>query len=244
MVSVATFTTSFSSTGNQTIKAVYGGDRTSTAAPRLAQPKPFVPPHHDDHCCHVESFLLWPTITFTATVSASAQRGWAGAGAAARVGGQQYREPTGTVTFQYGSLTLGRCHSQRRDKLLFRLVAVGGQVSTTSQLSTAATANVAGSTSSAWTQTINQATTTLSLSSSTSPSAFGQNVIFTATVSPSGWGLATGRVIFQDGNSFLGVARLGGNDVASFTTCPDGGQPTRSRRSTPATAISPAVLRL
>jgi len=76
-----------------------------------------------------------------------------------------------------------------------------------------------GSTSSALLQTVNQAGTTTALGSSSSTSAFGQQVTFTATVQPStGSGTPTGNVTFKDGGATVGTSALNGSGVATFST--------------------------
>jgi uncharacterized delta-60 repeat protein len=65
------------------------------------------------------------------------------------------------------------------------------------------------------------ATTATTLTSSVNPSAFGQSVTFTATVSAvaPGSGLPTGSVTFYDGASFVGTAALiSGVATATFST--------------------------
>jgi hypothetical protein len=75
--------------------------------------------------------------------------------------------------------------------------------------------NYTGSTSFALTQTVNKANTTTTLTSSPNPSNKGQNVTFTATVSPSA---ATGTVQFFDGATSLGTATLTGGKVTLSTS--------------------------
>jgi hypothetical protein len=77
-------------------------------------------------------------------------------------------------------------------------------------------ASHAGSTSPVLTQVVNSGViaTTTALSSSLNPSTFGDNVTFTATVSPAG---STGTVQFFDGASSLGTAALSGG-TASLST--------------------------
>jgi hypothetical protein len=71
-----------------------------------------------------------------------------------------------------------------------------------------------GSTSPAVLQTVNKATTTITLTSNDNPSKSGQPVTFTATVSPS---TATGTVQFFDGSNSLGTVVLSSGQ-ASLTT--------------------------
>lgn len=84
--------------------------------------------------------------------------------------------------------------------------------------------NDSTSTSTALSQTVNEATAT-TLGSSGSPSALGASVTFTATVTtPSGGGVTpTGTVAFTDGANALQTVNLTGNTaVYSTTTLPDG----------------------
>jgi hypothetical protein len=57
--------------------------------------------------------------------------------------------------------------------------------------------------------------TTTTVSSSTNPSTYGQQVTFTATVSPSA---ATGTVQFFDGSTSLGTSSVSGGGTASLST--------------------------
>src|SRR5581483_3138880 len=80
-----------------------------------------------------------------------------------------------------------------------------------------------GSTSLALTQTVNQASTTTTITSAVpNPSTFGQLVTFTATVTPNINGVQpTGTVTFKDGLMTLGTGMLsnnGGTATATFTT--------------------------
>jgi hypothetical protein len=67
--------------------------------------------------------------------------------------------------------------------------------------------------------TWNVGATTSTVTSSTSPSLYGQTVTFTATVTPvvSGSGTPTGTVTFLDGATVLGTGTLGGG-VATFSS--------------------------
>jgi uncharacterized repeat protein (TIGR03803 family) len=60
--------------------------------------------------------------------------------------------------------------------------------------------------------------TTLTLTSSVNPSAKGQPVTFTATVTPQGAGTPTGTVSFFDNSVQLAQVALGANGQATFTT--------------------------
>ena len=133
-------------------------------------------------------------VTFTATVTS-------GSGT-----------PTGTVIFKDGNTVLST-----------NGLAVGSATFTTSSLAGgihsitvvySGDANNAPSTSSVLTHTVTAPATTTTMMSSLNPSSFAQNVVFTATVSPS---TATGSVTFSDGSTQLGVVTLT-NGTASFPT--------------------------
>jgi hypothetical protein len=138
-------------------------------------------------------------VVFTATVSASNRA-----------------VPTGTVNFNDGSTTLGPG----------TLDGTGTASFTTSTLSAGAYALVAAylgdtnfspASSSALSQTINQASYPPRLASSANPSAYNQPVTFTATIpSPNGVA-ATGNITFKDGDNLLGVVALS-NSTAAITT--------------------------
>src|SRR5258708_31581038 len=79
--------------------------------------------------------------------------------------------------------------------------------------------NFISSTSASFAQTVNQANTTTSVSSSLNPSVFGQAVTFTAAVVPvlPGAGAPTGSVTFFDGAASIGSGPVT-SGVASLTT--------------------------
>ena len=76
-----------------------------------------------------------------------------------------------------------------------------------------------GSSSCTLIQTVNQGSTTTTVTSSANPSDFGQSVTFTAAVSVASPvpRTPTGTVTFEDGGSLLGTAQVSG-DTATFTT--------------------------
>lgn len=133
------------------------------------------------------------SVTFTASVSASAA--------------------TGTVQFFDGGNSLGTFPLSGGSASLTTATLTVGAHSITASYS--GDANFAGSTSSAITQTVTQASTTTALTSSLNPSTFGQQVTFTATVSPALG--PTGTVQFFDGATSLGTVVLSAGS-ASLTT--------------------------
>jgi len=79
--------------------------------------------------------------------------------------------------------------------------------------------NHSGSTSTALTQTVDQAPTTTALISSANPSTYEDSVTFTATVTSG----ATGTVTFLDGTTVLATQPLTGNTAAYTTAALTGG---------------------
>jgi hypothetical protein len=145
------------------------------------------------------------SVTFMATVTAVAP----GSGT-----------PTGTVMFEDGSTTLGTATlSSGKATLKTTALAAGPQTITVSY---GGDGNFLTSTSGPLTQTVNQAATTTTVTSSVNPSVFDQSVSFTATVKASapGSGTPTGSVTFMDGSTSLGTGALSGGtatfSIASF----------------------------
>jgi hypothetical protein len=137
-------------------------------------------------------------VTFTATVTSNSGT------------------PSGSVRFKAGSKVLG-----------LALLSNGAATLTASpgQLVGGADAIVAtylangqfsSSTSPTFFQTVNPAASATSLASSANPSAPGQAVTFTATVSGA-YAIPTGRVRFRDGSKLLATIPLT-NGVAVYTT--------------------------
>src|SRR5713101_141767 len=129
-------------------------------------------------------------VTFTATVSVVPP----GSGT-----------PTGTVQFKDGVTNLGSpvTVNSGTAAMIVSSLSVGAH-SITAVYS--GDSNFAGSTSPALSQNVNQAGSATAATSNNNPSAFGQAVTFTATVSavPPGSGTPTGTVQFKDGVTNLG----------------------------------------
>lgn len=132
------------------------------------------------------------SLTFTATVTP----GTAGS-------------PTGTFTFFDGTTSLGTATTTNNTAQLSVSTLGAGSHSITARYS--GDANYVPSTSSALTQTVNQAATTTTLASSPNPSVYGQAASLTATVQPPSGVSTTGTVTFFDGTNSLGSATLTGN---------------------------------
>jgi hypothetical protein len=200
----ATFSTSALSLGGHSITVSYSGDSSDAASTSNTLSQTV---NQDATSTGLSSSqnpsVYGQSVTFTATVTAASP----GSGT-----------PSGIVTFMDGTTTLGTG-------------SLSGGIATYSTSSLALnghsiTASYGGdsnytssSTTSPLTQTVNQDGATTSLSSSIDPSAKGQSVTFTATVSAAspGSGTPTGAVTFLDGTTILGTRTLSGGS-AIFTT--------------------------
>jgi hypothetical protein len=192
----ASFTTLSLTSGSHGITAVYSGDAnntTSTSAPLKQNVNKTTT--SASLTSSLNPSLSGQAVTFTATVTGAS--------------------PTGTVQFKDGAANLGS-----------PVTLAGGIASFTTSALTAGShgitavyggdANNTTSTSPSLTQTVNQAATTTTLSSSVNPSHVGQAVTFTATVTGGG-GTPGGTVTFKDGAVAIGSATLAGGGVAALT---------------------------
>ena len=123
--------------------------------------------------------------------------------------------PTGTITFEDSGNIIGTVNFDGRSVILITTALAAGPHSIGAVYSGDATHQT--SASSPAPQTVNQAASATTLSTSQSPLLFGGAVTFTATVSPQYSGVATGSVVFLDGSNAIGAAELSGN-VATFST--------------------------
>ena len=129
--------------------------------------------------------------------------------------------PTGTVTFKNGGVPMGTSSLGSNGATTFTTTTLAaGSYSITASYSgdTASSA----STSAAFGQVVNPATTTTTLVTSSDPSSLGQSVTFTAIVL-SGTTVATGTVTFSANSTVLGAGTLvNGSAKLSLTTLPHG----------------------
>jgi len=202
----AKFTTKALSARLHAITAVYSGDAnfaTSTSSPALPQTV-----NQDASTtgviASVNPSVSGQSVKFTATVKAVAP----GSGS-----------PTGSVTFTIDGSTTGDpvgLDSFGRATFSTSTLSVGLHSITATYGSDS---NFTTSTSSKLSQNVNPASTKTTVASSAKPSAFGQSVTFTATVSAKapGSGTPTGSATFMDGSITLGTGTLSGG-VATFTT--------------------------
>ena len=193
----ATYSTSSLSVSGHTITAVYGGDTNFTGSTSSGLTQTV---NKGATTTAVSSSanpsVFGQSVTFTATVSSTSGT------------------PSGTVTFKDGATTLGS-----------GTLSGGTATYSTSSLSVSGhtitavyggDTNFTGSTSSGLTQTVNKGLTSTNVHTSHSPSAHGQSVTFTATVSAAS-GTPGGTVTFKDGATTLGSGTLSGG-MASFST--------------------------
>ena len=146
-------------------------------------------------------------VTFTASVSFTAG----------------YGVLAGTVTFEDGGTSIGTGNVTGSTATLSTstLEPAGQTHSITAVYVPDDTTNISGNTSGAFTQTVQQTTSTTVTASSAEPSIFGASVTFTATVTATGsqhgtWA-PTGTVTFLDGGTSLGTASLSGSSTATAT---------------------------
>ncbi len=164
----------------------------------------------DDQFGESTSAVLTQTVDpapTTTTVTSSVNPTVSGQGVSftATVASPEAGVPTGRLTFYDGTTDLGSTTLPSR-VLTVRLPR--GNHSITAVYS--GDQAFAGSTSAPLIQTVNQAPTTTTVTSSLNPSAAGQKVSFTATVTPTfpGFGVPTGLLTFFDGSTYLGTATL------------------------------------
>jgi len=195
---VATFTTSTLSVATHSITAVYAGDTnfatsTSSAVSQVVTQASTT----TTVASSVNPSSFGQSVTFTATVTAVAPSSG---------------NPTGTVTFKDGSNTVG-------SGTLSTTAGVTTATFSTSSLSAgshsinavyAGDTNFQTSTSNAVSQVVNQDGSSISVTTSGSPSVFGQAVTFTATViaAAPGSGTPSGTVTFKDGATVIGSGTL------------------------------------
>jgi hypothetical protein len=138
-------------------------------------------------------------VTFTATVSAAAP----GVGT-----------PTGSVTFFDGMANLGTRALSSGQASIDISSLTGGSHTITAVYND--DANFVTSTSGNFTQTVNAAATTTVVESDNSPSTYGDQVTFTATVSSDAGLVGAGTVSFYDGQTLLGSAGVDASGVATY----------------------------
>jgi hypothetical protein len=196
----ATFKYAFATTGAHSLTAVYAGSANFIASTSAVAAETINPAATTATLSSSQPMgLLGQQLTLTAAVTASGVT------------------PGGTVTFLDGATTLGTAtlNSTGRASLNYTFTTTGAHSLTAVY---AGAASFVGSTSTALTQTIRAATTTV-VTSSLPTSTFGQAVTLTALVTAAA-GSPTGTVTFKDGTTTLGTATLDGTGHASLNWTP------------------------
>jgi predicted metal-dependent phosphoesterase TrpH len=198
---VATWTTTALMIGTHTITATYNGDVShapSTSAALAQIVNAALPPTQTALASSRNPSTFGQTVTFTARVTPA-------------VGGL-----SGAVTFSDGSATLGIGSVSAAGVATYATAAltVGTHPITATY---GGDATHAPSTTTALAQIVNLAATQTILTSSLNPSALGQTVTFTATVTSSPTSAVTGTVTFKDGSATLGTGSVSGG-VATYAS--------------------------
>src|SRR5580700_7101549 len=189
----ATYTTSKLAVGSHSITAVYGGNSTYNGSTSSILTQTVNKANSTVTLASSKNPSTYGTsVKFTATVTPPAA--------------------TGTVTFYDGSTMLGTGAISSGKATFSTSTLAAGSHSITGYYG--GDGNDNGSSSSVLTQTVNKANSSVSLVSSSNPSAYGSPVTFTATVTPSA---ATGTATFKDGSTTLGTSTISGGQ-AQFTT--------------------------
>ncbi|WP_263359537.1 beta strand repeat-containing protein, partial [Acidicapsa ligni] len=130
------------------------------------------------------------SVTFTATISSG---------------------PTGIITFYDGTTSIGTGSISGTTATFTATTLAGGFHSITAGW--AGNANYSAVTSGAVTQSVNEATPTLAVATSGTPSTYGGSVTFTATISSG----PIGTITFYDGTTSIGTGPISGT-TATFST--------------------------
>ncbi|HEY1435809.1 MAG TPA: Ig-like domain repeat protein, partial [Thermoanaerobaculia bacterium] len=196
---VATFSTSALSVAGHSITAVYAGDTNFTTGTSPTLPEAVGKSGSQTSVAsNPNPSVFGQPATFTASVGAAAP----GAGT-----------PTGTVTFYDGGVAFGSAPTSAPSVTTAALAAGVHAISAVY----GGDGNFTGSTSETRSQTVSPAGTATAVASSLNPSALGQSVSFTATVTSSA-GVPTGTVTFLDGTTALGSATLSSGAASVATT--------------------------
>jgi uncharacterized repeat protein (TIGR01451 family) len=199
---VAHLTTAALAAATHTVRASYAGDGSFTGSDGTATHRVAAAATATALRAGPDPSAFGQLVTLTATVTTAAEAGTA----------------TGAVTFRDGATVLGTAALDATGvaTLETATLAVGGQRFTATY---AGDGDRAGSTSPVVDHTVAAASTAVAVSSSLPTSTFGDEVAFTATVSPvfPGAGEPTGTVTFLVDGAPVGTGTLSGG-VATFRT--------------------------
>jgi hypothetical protein len=196
---MATFSTAALTIGVHSITATYSGDGNylSSISPALQETiNSSISPTATTLTSSVNPSTYNQQVIFTASVSSA------------------NGTPTGAVTFTDGATQLGTVTlTGGIAALATSSLAVGSHTITASY---SGNSNFSSS-SATVTQLVNRATSSVALTSSGSPTVYGQTVTFAAAITPQNGGVCTGSVSFSDGGTMLGTVNVAGN-AASLST--------------------------
>lgn len=206
---IATYTTTTLGVGSHSIVAVYAGDTTHASSTSAALTQTVSVQTRASLTSSANPAIGGASLTLTAGVSA-----------ATTVTGLT-AHPTGNVIFLDGATTLGTAALNANGTATVTLsnLAVGTHAITVAY---AGDGNFLASTSTALSQVIRSATTQVTLTTSGSPSHYGNAVTLTAAVRGESV-TPTGTVTFSDANGSLGQATLkNGTGTLTLTTLTPG----------------------
>jgi len=204
----ATFTTTALAAGTRSIVAVYSGNTNYNPSTSTAVTQTIAKATPTTTVATPAAAIYGSAATLTATV--------------ARVTGGVI--PTGSVTFKYGTTTLGTASLDANGTATFSTTTLAAGSYTPITATYAGDANyltVTSAASPAITLTVNKATPvpTIALTTGSSSSTYGSSITLTATVPAVGSGAApTGTVQFYDGATLIGTAQPLANGTASIST--------------------------
>ena len=193
----AVLVTSSLAFGPQAITAVYSGDTNHATSTSAALSEQIVQAASAVVSSSVNPSVAGANVIFTAKIS--------GVGATI---------PTGMVTFADGTTTLGSVTLDGAGTASF-------QTANLAVSSHSISASYAGDknyslASASLTQTVQSASTQITLTSSASPATYGAALAFTSTITSNGVA-ATGTVTYTDGGTTIGSALLNANGVATLS---------------------------
>jgi hypothetical protein len=194
----ATFSTASLGFGPHNLTAVYSGDTDHVTSTSTAIAEQIVEPATAALTSSYNPSVSGANVTFTAKI--------AGVGTVI---------PTGSVVFSDGSATLGTVPLDAAGAASFQTSSLS--VGSHSISMTYAGDKNYSSASASLIQTVQDASTQMSLTAGSNPSTYGTPLSLTATIASNG-GTATGSVTFMDGGVSIGSAVLNASGVATLTT--------------------------
>ncbi len=198
----ATFSTTSLGVGSHPITAVYDGDGNfngSSTSSALSQVIDANATTVSISPSPASPSTFGTSVTFTVTVSGGAST------------------PTGNVTFKDGSTVIGTTQVlDGAGQAQVSISTLSAGVHTISAAYEGDGTHQAGTGSISY--TVNAAATSVALASSANPSAPGQSVMFTATVTSAVSGTITGTVTFKDNTSTLGTGSVTSGQATFSTT--------------------------